>query len=487
MKTNGSQRNVALYIYLSLAVLFACLSIPASKLTGLTIQRMHMVYHVNLGWMFWILIVLSILCLLPPIHEMLKKLAKQESLPAFLAVAYSDRFQTRMNLWTTQLHYMLSSQAGKLFLAGCAIILIVTMFYSMKVVDDEVIDIRVYETLSGLQNKTFLKAESSKVVWIDLFPWTGVVKNKASREIERKNISLEFIMELSKLGPKAIFLNYSASVGEMINRKFVEELSRVPNLVMTLPLFDKAFPLDSVLQTTLHQVVQTTYTSGSPYGPKMHYILPAGERYVPNMSIELLRKYHSYPDDLRLQQSGHNMIFGDYTIPVDHNGRAYVRDDNRWNPMKIAAEKDSRDGLYKYGTRYGMAWNNFGPPRRLSSEEYREHIQGKIVIVNPVRDDAFILESVLQKKIITRMELENIWISILCIAIAAIIVYKLKPFYAFVANFVFGIAVIILCSLLYDEMCILVDIFYPLFTIVTAMLILPVIKLDNLGGIGETQ
>lgn len=114
-------------ILLLLGAIFGYLSIRASKLTAVTFYGSYTTTKVNLQWVFWLTIGLSVAFLLPLISLVFRELHERNLMPKFLKVMYQQQFRDKLSGVLTVLRVRLQSRVGRIAVLGLAILLIIAI------------------------------------------------------------------------------------------------------------------------------------------------------------------------------------------------------------------------------------------------------------------------------------------------------------------------------------------------------------------------
>ena len=124
-KSDKSSRE--LVVYFALALMFALLSIPAGKMITVTYLQSVGSVKLNLRWIFWLSITLSILCILPLLRAFFYVLHQRGSLPKAIDWLFSDEIRARMESIVARLQAKAFGSIGRLVFAGAGILVVVML------------------------------------------------------------------------------------------------------------------------------------------------------------------------------------------------------------------------------------------------------------------------------------------------------------------------------------------------------------------------
>ena len=167
-------------------------------------------------------------------------------------------------------------------------------------------------------------------------------------------------------------------------------------------------------------------------------------------------------------------------MPVTKDGWMYTRD--RWSETGNWARVHATQGYDSDTLKY-----QYGGGSKKNLRDFREQFKDKIFVIswggNSTMDTflyyrAYVaaLESIMQGNVIRKVELSPLWLTLLCIVISALIASKFRPLVSVLMVFFFGVLVLIADSIVYDRMDVLLEIIYPLLSILMTMTIFPALS-----------
>ena len=86
------------------------------------------------------------------------------------------------------------------------------------------------------------------------------------------------------------------------------------------------------------------------------------------------------------------------------------------------------------------------------------------------------VENILHKSVMRKVELSPLWLVLFCVAISGFIAVKFRPLASVLVICLFGVVVLAVNSLFYDRANLLIEITYPLLSILMAMFIFPALS-----------
>jgi hypothetical protein len=87
------------------------------------------------------------------------------------------------------------------------------------------------------------------------------------------------------------------------------------------------------------------------------------------------------------------------------------------------------------------------------------------------------LNNILRGNVIRKVELNPLWLVILCLVASGFIARKFRPLVSVLMILLFGVLILATDSMLYDRANLLIEITYPLLSILMAMVIFPSLSL----------
>ena len=187
------------------------------------------------------------------------------------------------------------------------------------------------------------------------------------------------------------------------------------------------------------------------------------------------------------------MKFGEFGIPLTKDNWMYSRD--RWGdvafwPRIYVSQGFTSDSLMyqsmRNGVYYGKGLNNV-----------REEFKDKIFLIGWSTSYSFetfmynkiyaaAIQNIIQSSVIRKVEMSPLWFCAICVAIAILIARRFRPLVSVLVIFLFGVVILFADSLLLDRMNVLIEIIYPLLSILLTMMIFPAVsfvhKLGNSGS-----
>jgi hypothetical protein len=129
---------------------------------------------------------------------------------------------------------------------------------------------------------------------------------------------------------------------------------------------------------------------------------------------------------------------------------------------------------------------------RIPVQDAGNRLKGKIVLLTdsfgPPGSDLVTrayesaIENILAGTLMRKWELGHLWISVLCLVIAALIAYRVRVVVAFLILLALLPCVLLFGSYLYTSHSILIDMFYPLLSTAMAVVVFPIIAMGKQHG-----
>ena len=502
MKKSSNSVSWSPVVYLLLAALYSYLSIRASKLSEFTFSMSFILMKMNLRWVFWLTTTLAVACLLPLINLIFRGLHERHLLPKPFDWFYQEGFESDFARFLVALRSRFHSLAGQLTAVGLAILLFVAFVSNTYLVRDREVNNYLNEYVIGILGTSGF--HQAPMTALDYEYPLGVVR-LGSRE---KNITvlelglfmashdvsqylkncLTIVCDLDSVGAKAVLIDIRnmVSLRSGADYKLLEELSRSGNVVFGTPDY---FPFP---QAKFSRGIYTLREFEVRWNPILSRTQPAGDALgnpagPADVMLELLRKYHGYPPNLSPRQIGSTLVFGDYRMPVAKDGWMYTRD--RWSETANWARVHATQGYSSDTLTY-----QYGGGFKKNLKDFREQFKDKIFFISwggnstmetfmYYRAYVAALENIIQNNVIRKVEISPLWLTIFCIVVSVLIAYKFRPLMSVLMIFFFGVLLLIADSLLYDRMDTLVEIIYPLLSILMTMVIFPALAfVDRLGN-----
>jgi hypothetical protein len=470
MKPPSFGSKWSLLKYGILVLTFGYLSIRARELTVKVVHKSNWVTFVDLHWVFWLMSGLTLIFLIPLIVMTFRTLQESHLLAKPIEAVFGEDFERRFAEIRSRLKLRMQSLGGELLLVGVAILLIVGFISKSSLVNETQLNNYLNEwilaTLGGSSD------EGPRTVRV-----LTLVQESSDGNQYLKNC-LGIVRDLENVGVKAVLIDLRrlTFITKGLDERLLDELSKSKIVVFGAPdngiLRKKGFPHG------VHTLFQD----------RLCMIKPTGEDFLTSTStldvtLELLRKFKNYPADLRPHRDGSTLVFGDYTIPTTKEGWMYCR--NRWfggemNGRILASQgsesdslsyTDFTDGGIVVGTKLEFLPDGLG--RKIFLISWGEGPDFGAYLYN--RAYASALESIIQKNVIEKMEFSPLWLNIVCIAFSAFFAHRWQPLASVLSIFLFGVMLALADSLLYDRMNILIEVIYPLLSVLLAMFIFPTI------------
>jgi len=483
--------------YLLLSATFALLAMPASRLRQIGFGQPPTYVTINLRWVFWFLLIVSVLCLFPLVISYLRILHDRQKLPGFLDFFYRDPFGHLAHTSLRRLQEAAASTLGQLTLIGAGIFVIIVLLSGTNAIDNNQVDFSLYRLAGDLMQRYTKPRGSSVVVQYFLSTFDSTWNNYVDRYEET-------IRRLKDSGARAVLIDVQTVRGDVF--KLMESLEKFGIVVLGMEqgTHFRSWRLDG----TERKISRATYTLPSEDRPWVIFIErirpvastyePIGQRYeggqILDVALELVRKYNDYPQELSAKQEGGHIVFGDYTIPLTNDGWTYVHR----TPTALPA--------YALDTRFGGIFSaQTGHVRAASDTAWKaaqrsffsERFKNKIVLINenprnvvfgpPLRDlrYASVIQGIIEKKFVAKSGTGHLWLSLACLAVAAFLAYWFRPLLAILLIFVLAVGTLLLGLYFLDSQKLLIDISYPLLSLAMATVFYPIITITKKMRIGE--
>jgi hypothetical protein len=471
--SNGVSRLPVIYLFL--ATFFGYLSIRASKLTALKFYKSYAVTRVNLHWVFWLTCALAIFFLVPLIKLIFRELHNRKLLPALFDLIYWEQFREKVIRFRAALTVKLHSLGGQFLFVGIALLLATGFISNLPLLRDRELNNYLNEWVSAVLSNRGSDEKPVTVLQIPLF-MDGQDQTQYLRNC------LKIVHELGGIGVRAVLIDIRGLESSRSKREMelIQELDQSGIVVLGAWSFHM-FP-----RMNHSHGIYTLPEREIQFVPSLNRIQPAGERNAggpADVTLELLRRFSNYPPHFAPQQDGSMLSFGDYRIPTTREGWMYTRD--RWGetafwPRIYAFLRPDSDTLIYQSMRNGVT---FG----ASLQVFRDEFKDKIVLVGRVQGSvlesfmfskiyAAALENIIQNSVTRKIELSPLWLTALCIAISGFIAHRFRPLVSILLIFLFGVSLLIADSLLYDRANVLIEIIYPLLSIMMTMMIFPALS-----------
>ncbi|MCX6132780.1 MAG: hypothetical protein NTU47_03105 [Ignavibacteriales bacterium] len=478
---NRSLWMVLLYFVLSLA--FAVFAIVASHAPNVRYMPTpgNFGFESSLQWIFWLLIVLSIVCLIPLLDAILRNLHVRRLLPRVLSNLYGDQSSSEVDGFLLWLKSNVRTSAGRLFAAGIAVFATVFILSLTSAVRERDVDSYLYEYISRLiRSQRSLESPPPSVC-------TSLYLNSGPGANELQDC-LKVVEDLKKVGARAILVDIR---GQNKGQEMLEWLRKIENTgvaVFGLSDWGNIRRADSIGEIRFTKGRMTMQPLELRLNPFVFRIKPEGiSRYsdeeIPDIVIQLLRKYRNYSSDLELRREGRNVVFGDYRIPVSSDGWMYARQLVNYWPWTVASREGANDTLEYRGWFHGRK-----PFHGSQLDEIRSNFDGKIVLIERFQTSTLeygwlmsrsyesAINSIVAQTVIVRSEQLHVWLTLVCIALAGLVASKVRPIPSFLTIFAIGLLVLLGSWLIYYKLFFFIDIFYPLLAVGMSMFVFPAIR-----------
>ena len=210
---------------------------------------------------------------------------------------------------------------------------------------------------------------------------------------------------------------------------------------------------------------------------------------VPDVTIEILRTWRSYPVSLKPIHTGREVVFGDYRIPVSPSGVAICP--AGFGPptgyLTSIAVDDWKEGKFEY------RWSVQGEERSAGDlKEFEPQIRGMIIIVpwsDPVEKriqgfipgmyaTTLILRDALQGRLAAVRDDLHIPLTIIVLIVGVMLIFRVRPLLSMPLLVILAGLILFGSAWLYWEKLMIVEVIYPLVGLGLAMLLLPLAKIS---------
>lgn len=490
-KSDKSSRE--LLVYFVLALMFGLLSIPAGKMITVTYIQSVGSVTLNLRWIFWLSITLSILCVLPLLRAFVYILHQRGYLPKVIDRLFTDEIRNGIESTVRRLQAKAFGVIGRMVFAGVGILVIVMLLFRTGAIHNDEVDSNLYALAHSLKGMHQQEANFSNVsVFNFVRPHYG----------EYFPDCLKLVRDLKEAGAKVVLLQLSAlsSPGGPESLKLIRELENTGIVVFGTPYGRNFRSADSLGEIKYSKGTFTVSEHNMEEAIDLYRFKPSGMEGVYtdpllDVSLEIIRKYKGYSEHLSPERGADETRFGDFKIPVTKDGWMFSRGKGFTIPHTLVYV-DS-DGDWVYWRQQGSTWTSrevkkaglavssrpMGAMKLLGGE-----VQGRIVLLNESFGErpflylsaySSAIENIMDGKITRKSETGYLWLSVICVVIAGFIAYRFRMVAAILLMFILAVCTLLFGSYLYDSQNILVDIFYPLLAIAIAMVVFPVIALEH--------
>ena len=509
-KSGKSFRSLAGYFLLGL--LFALLSILASRPIAIQYTRMSFSMGIDTRWIFWLLLIFSAICMVPLLVAVLRGLYEQKILPKSLGFFFGEESKADRDRIVWKLRTWLFGRIGMTIITGAAILLLNVFLTRSSAIDDDDVNGRVYELVLQLRGVEHVNLAFSKVAQLlYLTPSNDV--DEHLRDL------LKIVTDLKSAGAKAVLITLPEFPPEGKGVfPLLRQIEKSGIVVWGVPF--ESYPespskiadsLDVSWPSVAHYMTEANELWRGPFLSRLWHF---------DVALSLLWKYESHPPFEIWQWLGNEI---DSRIPMTKKGWVYALDrytgsigpdlyvhrGGSWqigmhfgggDPVrgfqftKYVGPKKGTDTLgyytYHWASDVESPWLPFG------QKTFEWKVKDKIVLLAgnygravgpylPDRAYAVGLESVLQGNLMKKPASGYLWLSLACLALAGFFAYRFRPLAAILLMFVLAVCTLVFGSYLYDSLNIIIDIFYPLLSIGIAVIVFPTIAV--MSGEHEEQ
>ncbi len=487
-------------VYFVLGLVFACFAMLASHLP--TIQYFSsagsFAFEPHLGWVFWLLIALSAFCLVPLLEALLYQLHLRKMLPRFLDGLYNKRAIQETEGSFVWLRNAARSLHGKLTATGVAVFATVFILSHTGAVRETDVDSYLYEYISRTVGERRPAGVEATAVNLSL----SLDERDVAKYLQN---CLTIVQDLKSAGAKAVLVDVRGlrlQNGRDAAKGDYESLRKIESTgiaVLGLSEWENFRFADASGEVRFSKGTMTMQPFELRLDPYLFRIKPEGfqrlhDEQLLDATLELLRKFHNYPSELKPKREGDKVVFGDYQIPVAADGWMYARQSGiAWagGPSMYAFREISSDSLkYRTWNRSTNTWSIVSP------QNVKARFDGKIVFLelsgttgpeNVILTGSYIsvLQAIVQPNAISRSYTLHVWLTLLCILAAGFVALKLRPLPSMLVIFALGLFVLLACWFIYDRFNLLIDVFYPLVAALMSMFVFPAVTVAEKMEEGE--
>jgi hypothetical protein len=471
-----------------LALIFALLAILSTRLSHLGIRHSLFTINFGLSWLFWFFIAVSGLCILPIVNGVFSSLHNRGALPAFLDFLYQERFRNHSAKVMLQIRTVASRLEGQLVLVAVGIFLLMMLLAKTGAIDNDRVDGAVYEFVSSLTSRPGTNLREPVVVEYML----PVGNCDSATYLNRYRETLKIFREA---GVKAVMIDSRHLKGEMYTlmqalREFdfvVYGLGYFKSVGMVLPYArmaeftkgiyslepDETVQLQSIGNTGPAQVRQVVYLDKIPVNS-----LPFGKGEVRDLSLELFHKYVGTNVEFKLDTNENELVLADCKIPVTSDGWMYSRIRRRFIG-------------WAYSTKAWTSVHQAVMAREYVQADRLNKLKGKIIFLRESGQNLFgyatgdrlryghILTNLIEREFLRKSESGHVWFVLICLALSALIAYRIRPLAAFLLILIVAVCTILLGAYFYNSLHVIIDIFFPVLATAVAMVVFPLLSLES--------
>jgi len=501
-KSDKSSRELLMYFVL--ALMFGLLSIPAGRMITLTYFQSPGHVTLDLRWVFWLCIALSIICILPLFKSFFYVLHQRGSWPKSVDRLFTDEVGNRIDSAMERLRSKVFSAIGRLVIAGIGILVVVMLLFRTGAIHNDEVDSNLYALAHSLRGMHQQEANFSNVSVFDFVrPHYG----------EYLPDCLKLVRDLKEAGAKVVLLRLSPETttppaDPKEGLRLIRELENTGIVVFGTPYGRNFRFADSAGEIKFSKGTFTISEHNMEEAIDLSRFKPSGmqSEYTDpllDVTLEIIRKYKGYSEHLWPERGADETRFGDFKIPVTKDGWMFSRD-QRFPTGHILVYVDNK-GDWVYWRQQGSTFSSrevkkaglaLSTPPMGAMKLLDGEVQGKIVLLaesfggrnvldSRARAYASAIENVLAGKVTRKSETGYLWLSVVCVVIAGFIAYRFRMIAAILLMSVLAVCTLLFGSYLYDSQNVLVDIFYPLLSVAMAMVAFPAIALGRRGQEGE--
>ena len=492
--------------YFLLGLFFALLSILAKRPMVISYQRLSVGIGIDTRWFFWLLLILSAICMGPLIIAIFRNRHDQRKLPKFLDFLFqheraSERSQTREKIYE-----WLFGRLSLFIMTGAAILLLSIFIERTNAIDDDNVNGKFYELILRLRGVERMNLTFSHVTQL-LYLTPNKDADQYLRDLR------DIVAKLKSAGARTVVISLPQFPPEGKNVfPLMKEIGSNGIVVWGLSHSAMSQPIDQIADSLGVTIFSMAYYSTGMNelwrGPSLVRLWRA------DAALTILGKYHNYPRYMNVQSPiADGIEFGDYKIALSKDQWTYALDKYRVSALEqicihrgyswisggmvrggvpIQSDRITRylGSIKETDTLQYSAYNRT-PDRRslwvpLETGALEENVKNKIVFLvgnygdqwgnyMPDRAIAVWLESALRGELMKKPASGYLWLSVACLVIAGIFAYWFRPLMAILLMFVLAACALVAASYLYNSMNIIIDIFYPLLSIGVAMIVFPAI------------
>lgn len=494
MDNKPDKPNRTLILYFALSVIFAVLSILASRIITVTYFLSFAKITINLKWMFWLSATISIAFILPLIRSLLSALHQQGRLPKVVGWFFRDEVIAQFEIIVRMLQSFFYSTVGRLTVAGIGVFLLMIAMWRSGVLHETEVASNLFTIVNVARGQDRFYKEAD-FLNVRLMNYLRPDKNNYLTDY------LKLVRDLKVAGAKVVVLSIPYSIEGANELKMLRELEQTGIVVFATSQSSAIRIADSTGVRRLSVGTRSMRDREVDESFPLARLQPSGTHGVVSiplmdLSIEVLRKFKGYEKDMPYSLQGNEFRFGEWRIPVTSDGWMYSRD-RGFPPFTTLVYVDSvGDWKYSFNGAKFSSLNAGAPGLKIapntSNTQLRDigtEVDGKILVFvdsfgSPssyftARAYASAIENILRGDIVKKWEHGHIWLSMLGLLIAAIIVSRIRLVLSILVLLALLPCALCLASYLYLGYNILVDIFYVIFALAMAVSIFPILVMGR--------